>query len=183
MSKTQVPMKWCDKATAKVIELHRLNVEAKDVEENSKEALTAIGKAVAEHVGHTGKIPTFHGVRAKLSSAGEYTPKQAATKPKGGTVIAKASIVETLKEKMGIDLDVGTLTNANRADLEAVVKQATVMNELLIHNATREQLEVALENLQDAEIDAIAGGVDVADIAEAEALAGEAVEAAENLTE
>lgn len=178
------PMKWCEKSTELAIKLHEANMEKDHANANSQAALAEIGRAVAEHVGHEGKAPNFHGVRAKLSSEKVYVPLQAPTKSKKGTVIRKTDVVETLKQRLGIDVEVGTLTNANLADLQQVAERAAEMQEKLIHNATREQLEEALDKLLEAEQDAIAEGVDVADIAEAEKqVADMMAESAENLEE
>lgn len=174
---TTTPMKWCEKSSALAATLHTANMAEDHAKANSKEALAAIGKAVAEEMKHTGKVPTFHGVRAKLSSMDNvYTPLTTTAAPKGGTVIAKASIVNTLKEKLGIDLDIGTLANANRADLEVVSKHVGALGELLIHNASREALERQLELVIEAEIEALENGADVADIAEAEQLTSDLVQ-------
>lgn len=170
------PMKWCEKSTALAVTLHAANMAEDHAKANSKNALTAIGKAVAEEMKHTGKAPTFHGVRSKLSHENAYTPLTVQPIAKGGTVIAKASLVDTLKEKLGIDLDIGTLTNANRADLEVVGKHVAAMGELLIHNASREQLEQQLDLVIEAEIEALENGADIADIAKAEELASDLVQ-------
>lgn len=167
------PMKWCDKGAALAKELHEANVACDKTEENHQEVLSKIGVKVAEHVGHKGKIPTFHSIRAKLRSMDVYVAATTATKPSAaGTVISKASIVKGISEKLGTS-DLSTLVNANRADLEAVAKNTAALVGLSVFNATREQLESALEALEDSEVDAIIGGASPAVIAEIEQVAAE----------
>jgi len=174
---------WCEKSSALAAKLYADNKAKQGIEENSQKALTEIAKQIVDHVQHKGTPPTFHGVRSKLSSMGTYVPSVAKPSNKGGNTESKADIVEKLKNVLGIDFDVGTLSNANRVDLELVAEKATKFdialkeaNENHVDNASREQLEQALANLQDAEQDAIASGFSPSDIAEVEQAAAEAVE-------
>ena len=173
---------WCEKSSALASKLYEANRAKKEVEENSQQVLAQIAKEVVEHVGHKGTPPTFHGVRSKLSSMGTYVASTPKPSNKSGNTESKTEIVEKLKDVLGIDLDINTLINANRVDLEAVAKRATEFDFALkaaqenhLENASREQLEQALSRLQDAEQDAIAGGCSPSDIAEVEEAAAEAV--------
>ena len=178
-TKKMTKLKWCDKASEMARTLHLSNIANAGVSENSKEALTAIGKAVAAHVGHTGDAPNFHGVRSKLSGGKDsvYIAKSTSTNtPKGGLSISKATIVDSLKKVMGIDLSISTLTNGNRTELEAVVERAVVMDTMLVHNCTDKQaLLDQIEVLEEMELQALAAGVSAADIAKAEDLANDIV--------
>lgn len=174
-------MKWCEKTTPVAVELYEAKKAENHAEANSKEFLLSISKAVVEAIGHKGTPPTVNSIRAKLSAEKVYESieKQAASRA-GTRVASKDAIVGQIREQAGIEhLDIGTLSNANKADLEAVVEAITKLRVAVVQHAPKEVVTELLGDLEDSEINAIADGVTPSDLADAEDLAEEILADAE----
>lgn len=170
---------WCKKTTPLAVSLYQAQLELDHQKANSKEFLESIAKAVVAEVEHKGKTPTMHSVRAKLSSEKVYQPIDTAPKSRKGTVISKESVVGDIQKTLGIDLNIGTLTNANKADLEAVSEKVAQLRMAVIQHAPRDQVLELLGEVEDAEMDAISGGASPSTVARVEADTEKVLENAE----
>ena len=163
-------MKWCEKSAKLAQELYLVNKEKDHTHANSKAALEAIGKAVAEHIGHKGKIPTSASVRAKLASKdmGVYealTPVSTASDPKERTT--KSTIETETKTSLGLPESV-SLINPTLDDLKTL-SAAVARLVLAAKNGEDESSpQELIEDIQLAEQTALADGVSIDDVSETE---------------
>lgn len=166
---------WCEKSSSLAEKLHLANIACDKTEENSQEALANIGKAVAEEMKHTGKVPTHHSIRAKLRSIREglYIAKAVKNTPKGGVTLSKAALVEKFAQEHNISGSITTIANANVKEIENVVNHVAQLAKFDIRTCNIEQLEEALEAKRESEIQALEAGVAIEDIVEAENLASD----------
>jgi hypothetical protein len=184
---------WCEKATKLASDLHLANVAICHETANSKDSLEAIGKAVVAHVNHKGIVPTANSVRSKLAvtlveGVKVYNAVSGkAAKPAGGIVtITKATMVSDLHKTLGGGaVTLGTLANGNVKELEFVSSRVALLVEGQLSNASIEEMQARIGELQDAEVDAIVSGADIESIAavEAETVALMSQESADNLEE